>query len=269
MANLTKSIRTGVIQVNGAGIYHEIRGDGPAILLISGATGDAGHWERVVDALARDHTVVSFDRRANSRSPRPEGWTSTSSDEQADDAAGLIQALDLVPAAVVANSGGAIIGLNLLLRHPELLSTVVLHEPPLLSVLEDPDAVMAVIQPLVEVGMEEGGPVGAARAFLTFAAGEATRLFEAPTYERMVRNGDVLFGVEFGAFESYRPSDRELAANRVPVHVLAGAESAPFFGEVARWLAPRLATEVVVAPGAHVPMMSDPDRFVELIRSLI
>jgi pimeloyl-ACP methyl ester carboxylesterase len=85
----------------------------------------------------------------------------------------------------------------------------------------------------------------------------------------MTSNGEVLFGVEFGALETYRPTDEELAANAVPVHVLLGVESAPFFGEAARWLAPRLDREVVPAPGAHVPMMSHPDEFVELLRSLI
>ena len=269
MTKLTSDARTGVIRVNRADIYHEVRGQGPAILFVSGATGDAGHWERIVDALAPDHTVVSYDRRANSRSLKPHGWTSTTADEQADDAAGLIEALDLAPATVVGNSGGAIIGLNLLMRHPHLLRSVVLHEPPLLSVLADPDGVTAVIQLIVEKGMAEGGPTGAARAFLGFAAGDATQHLDPRTYERMTDNGEVLFGVEFGALETYRPTDEELTANTVPVHVLLGADSAPFFGEAARWLAPRLNTEVVTAPGAHVPMMSHPEHFVALLRSLV
>lgn len=269
MTKVTNDARTGVIRVNGADIYHEVRGQGPAILFISGATGDAGHWERIVDALAQDHAVVSYDRRANSRSPKPSGWTSTTAGEQADDAAGLIEALHLAPAAVVGNSGGAIISLNLLMRRPYLLRSAVLHEPPLLSVLADPDGVMGVIQQIAEKGMAAGGPAGAARAFLRFAAGDATRHLDPRTYERMTGNGEVLFGVEFGALESYRPSDGELTANTVPARVLLGADSAPFFGEAARWLAPRLNTEVVTAPGAHVPMMSHPEHFVALIRSLV
>lgn len=269
MTEVTKDVRTDTIEVNGTTLYHEVRGDGPAILCVSGATGDAGHWERVVDALAADHTVVSYDRRANSRSPRPTGWTATSADEQADDAAALIEALDLAPAVVVANSGGAIIGLNLIVRHPELVRTALLHEPPLFAGLADPGAVMGVIEPIVEEGMASGGPTGAALAFLGFAAGDATRHLAPATLERMVNNGEVLFGVEFGALEPYRPADAELANNRVPVHVLIGTESAPFFGEAGGWLAERLGTDVVAAPGAHVPMMSDPDQFVELVRTLI
>lgn len=43
-------------------------------MFISGATGDAGHWNEVADALADEYTILTYDRRANSRSPRPENW---------------------------------------------------------------------------------------------------------------------------------------------------------------------------------------------------
>jgi hypothetical protein len=42
--------------------------------------------------MANEFTVVTYDRRGNSRSGRPPGWTTTSVREQADDAAGIIQA---------------------------------------------------------------------------------------------------------------------------------------------------------------------------------
>ena len=32
------------ISANGATLYYELRGAGPSLLFISGATGDAGHW---------------------------------------------------------------------------------------------------------------------------------------------------------------------------------------------------------------------------------
>jgi hypothetical protein len=50
-------------------------------------TGDAGHHAEVADLLASEFTVVTYNRRGNSRGPRPQGWTATSIDEQ-DAAAG-------------------------------------------------------------------------------------------------------------------------------------------------------------------------------------
>ena len=84
-----------LLEVNGARIYHEVRGSGPPVLFIAGATGDAGHFQRVAELLADEFTCVTYDRRANSRSPRPDGWQSTSTEEQSEDAAGLIEALGI------------------------------------------------------------------------------------------------------------------------------------------------------------------------------
>ncbi len=86
-----------LLDVNGARIYHEVRGSGPSVLFIAGATGDGGHFQRVAEILSDEFTVITYDRRANSRSPRPEGWESTSTEEQSDDAAGLIKALGIAP----------------------------------------------------------------------------------------------------------------------------------------------------------------------------
>lgn len=109
------------MSVNGTQVYYEQRVSGPSVLFIQGATGDGGTFAQVAELLADEFTVVTYDRRGNSRSPRSAGWTTTSIYEQADDAAALLQALDLAPAAVFGTSGGAIILLNLLLRHPEVV----------------------------------------------------------------------------------------------------------------------------------------------------
>ena len=88
------------ITVNGAELYHEVRGTGPPVLLIMGATGDGGHFDALADVLADEFTVISYDRRGNGRSLAPAGWETTSPEEQADDAAALLDALGTGPAAV-------------------------------------------------------------------------------------------------------------------------------------------------------------------------
>ena len=50
----------------------KVRGRGPDCCVIAGATGDAGHFEQAADVLAAEHTVITYDRRGNSRS-RPTG----------------------------------------------------------------------------------------------------------------------------------------------------------------------------------------------------
>jgi pimeloyl-ACP methyl ester carboxylesterase len=76
------------------------------VLFIQGAFGDGGTYEQVAELLADEFTVVTYDRRASSRSPRPAGWESTSTEEQSDDAASLIEALDIAPAAISGTAAG-------------------------------------------------------------------------------------------------------------------------------------------------------------------
>ncbi len=77
---------SGLIDIGTTKLYHEVRGSGPALLLITGGTGDADEWAQVAPTLAEDFTVVTYDRRGFSRSTRSDGWTATSMAEQADDA---------------------------------------------------------------------------------------------------------------------------------------------------------------------------------------
>src|SRR5919107_3495482 len=142
-----------LLEVNGVKIYHEVRGSGPCVLFVAGATGDGGHFQRVAEILCDEFTVVTYDRRGNSRSPRPDGWDSTSTEEHSEDATRLIEALDIAPAAVFGNSAGAIIGLDLVIRHPELLRGAILHEPPMTAGMSNPEKMMGAIQQVVMGGM--------------------------------------------------------------------------------------------------------------------
>ncbi len=57
-----------VVSTEGAKIYCEYRGRGPLLLLITGVMEDAGFYSAAADILAEKYTVVSYDRRCNSRS---------------------------------------------------------------------------------------------------------------------------------------------------------------------------------------------------------
>ena len=84
-----------------------------------GSSGDGGHFDALADLLADEFTVITYDRRGNGRSPIPPGWTSTSPEEQADDAAALVDSLVVGPAAVFRTSSGGNFALRMLTRHPK------------------------------------------------------------------------------------------------------------------------------------------------------
>jgi pimeloyl-ACP methyl ester carboxylesterase len=259
-----------LLEANGTKIYHEVRGSGPSVLFIAGATGDSGHFRRVAELLSDEFTVVTYDRRANSRSPRPDGWEGTSTEEQSEDAANLIEAMDLAPIAIFGSSVGAIIGLDLVIRHTELVRGAILHEPPMTAGMSAPEEVMGAIQRVVEGGMQNGGPRGGCETFFRFVAGdEAFENLDPHLRERMLVNGETFLGTEMGAFEPYRPDEATLAAVEVPVRVMVGTESAPFFAESARWLADRTNVELEDLPGGHTPYFDRPREMAEALRPML
>jgi pimeloyl-ACP methyl ester carboxylesterase len=256
-----------VVAVNGAELYHEIRGDGPPVLLIMGATGDGGHFDAIVGMLADEFTVVTYDRRGNGRSHPPAGWTTTSAEEQADDAAGLLNALDLSPAAVFGTSSGGVCALGLLLRHPEAVRGAVLHEPALISLFDDPAGVRDNLATLISDGMAAGGLPLALERFVRFVAGDANwESFEPSLRQRVLASAETYFGVESGAFDAFLPSDSELAAVRAPVQVVVSDQSLPEFAQAARRLASQLGVETLHTPGTHFPYHDHPKELVRTIR---
>ena len=105
--------------VNEVSLYYEERGQGTPILGIHGAGSAAVFWEDAAERLADLGRVITYDRRGSWRSERPDPYETTSVREHADDALGLLQALEAEPALVVGRSYGGTIGLELALRHPE------------------------------------------------------------------------------------------------------------------------------------------------------
>lgn len=259
------------VTVNGAEIYHEARGSGPSVLFIPGATGDAGHFEQFAEWLADEFTVVTYDRRGNSRSPRPAGWTSTSMEEQADDAAGLIEALGLAPAAVFGTSAGAVILSDLLLRRPELLRGAILHEPPLLPVLSNGAEVGATLQSMIEEGMAKGGPRATMEMFIRANAGdESFENLDPGLRERMLDNAEVFFSIELEALVPYVPDAGALAGVEVPARAAAGiGNRGVYYHEASRWVAKQLGTELLEISGAHTPYVDRPAEMAEEIRPFL
>lgn len=119
--------RIGRHRVNRTTLYAEVRGSGPAVLLIHAGGEDAEEWRPIAERLT-GFTVVTYDRRGTLRSGRDD-WPGGGSMQHADDAAGLIEALGLGDVLVFGGSAGGIVALQLALRHPKLIRRALVYEP--------------------------------------------------------------------------------------------------------------------------------------------
>ena len=119
--------RIGRYPVNGTTLYAEVRGSGPALLLIHAGAEDAEEYRAIAERLV-EFTVVTYDRRGTFRSGHDE-WPGQGSAQHADDAAALVSALGLSNGLVFGASSGGIVALQMALRHPDLVRRALIWEP--------------------------------------------------------------------------------------------------------------------------------------------
>lgn len=260
-------MRSDVVEVDGARLHHEVRGSGPALLMISGAGGDAGYYSAVAEELADAFTVVTYDRRGNSRSTgRSAGRMKLA--RQAADARRLIESVAGGRALVFGNSGGAITGLTLAALHPQVLTGLVAHEPPAVNVLPDGDPDRGFFADMAALYAEGGAPA-AGRRFAETTRGEGTYRWPDDLWKRFLGNQDHLFGTEWPGFAGFRPDSEVLKAVPFPIVLAAGAaDRGASYARPSVEIARRIGVPWVEFPGIHMEFLRNPAIFAAALRAL-
>jgi pimeloyl-ACP methyl ester carboxylesterase len=113
------------IQTNsGITLYYERAGTGQPLLFINGLGANISETPYLTESYSRHFDYITYDRRGCGRSEKPGGAYSIAQD--ADDAAGLLDALGVERAAVYGSSLGGMVAQELALRHPHRVSALIL-----------------------------------------------------------------------------------------------------------------------------------------------
>jgi 3-oxoadipate enol-lactonase len=104
-----------------AGLYAEVAGSGPPVVLIHEGVCDSRMWDPQWESFQREHRVMRYDMRGFGRSPLVPGTYSHPADLIA-----LLDELALGPAALVGVSLGGGVALQLAVARPDLVSALVL-----------------------------------------------------------------------------------------------------------------------------------------------
>lgn len=209
-------------EVEGAGValHYVERGEGRALLIVHGMASDAAAWSAALDELAAAGArAIVHDRRGYGSSGAPRPYTATTVQEQSEDAAAVLTALDAAPAVLVGDGFGALVALELLVRRPQLATGAVLVDPPLFAFVPAATAALAEQRALLERALRDGGPGEAIDAWLGSGADAARR--------RRARAAPLGFFADYAGQASWSPSRRELRAIGVPVAVVTGPASEP------------------------------------------
>lgn len=117
-------------------------------LFIFGSPMGASGFTQLVSQLG-DRTVITYDPRGMERSSR-EASSALTAEVHAEDYHRVVEAANLGPVDAFASSGGAMCALHWVVAHPEDVHTLVAHEPPLVTLLEDREMATRVIADIVE-----------------------------------------------------------------------------------------------------------------------
>ncbi|AXB43835.1 alpha/beta fold hydrolase [Amycolatopsis albispora] len=245
----------------------ESTGEGPPLLMIAGGLGAADSYRALAKRLGSDYTVLTYDRRGHFRST-DETTGPVPVSLQADDARAVIEHAGLGKATVFGSSAGALIGLDLAARHPDVLTGLVAHEPPLVQLLPDAEEWEAFAESQV-AACERGDLVEAFTQFAGSLAGAGLpelRMVRLPNEREWIR----LFTRELRAFYHYEPDLVALRRSRVEITPTAGRDSRGYYHyRPAKTLALELGQPFAEVPGAHLAPQRNPAAFETALRELL
>jgi 3-oxoadipate enol-lactonase len=241
-------------------IHHEVRGGGPAVLLVHAGIADSRMWAPLAERLvAAGFRVVTCDLPGFGRTPLEPGVVSPAGELLA-----LLDALAIDRAAVVGASFGGLVALELALRAPDRVGALAL----LGAALDELDASQELEAfDAADEAAEQRGDVDAAielRLRMWVTRGDrdvdpaVVGLVEAMQRDAFAARA----GVEAELEQSDRPVARRLGEVAVPALVVVGADDVEDFHRIAARLADELprAGAVVTIPGAaHLPALERPD----------
>lgn len=143
------------VQVRGETFHYIERGQGEALIFIHGGLGDYRAWLSRMEPYSEKYHVIAYSRRY--------AWPSKDPfDENADysvrphakDLHALVENLGLKKVHLIGHSYGAFTALAFALDHPEMVHTLVLGEPPVVSLLENVEGGTESHQAFIKTSLE-------------------------------------------------------------------------------------------------------------------
>ncbi len=271
------------VQVNGVVLHYVDQGSGPAVVFAHGAMEDYRAWEAQFAPVSKSYRLIAYSRRynyPNHNAMRPDNHSAL---VDADDLAALIRKLKLGPVHVVGHSYGAYIAMFLALRHPQLVRSLVLSEPPVMKWLNEipggkpllDDFMSNMWLPCADAFRHHQPETALHITVDWFGSHESPPGGETVTYDALPADARSVLRRNIREWEAlttsrdaFPPLLREQARQiHKPVLLLSGSRSVPAFRLIAAELARTLpSVQFVVLQGATHEMWSEsPQQLTEKI----
>src|SRR5438270_3901076 len=269
---MTLPITTRSLSVPGARLHYEIRGSGPLVLVIGSPMASA-EFAPMADALAGDHTVVTYDPRGYANSPVDDPNAPSAVEQRADDVKAILDDLGAESADLFGTSGGAVTGLALVARDPGRVRTLVAHEPPLLALLPDAAEQLANADAILDTFHRDG--FGAAWMHFMRNAGFDVSPGDGPSgpaepSEDEVRQAARFFEIDLWPTTRYLPDIEALKNGPTRVVIGIGIDSGRLLTyRTSVALCELLSILPVEFPGDHGGFIGAPTEFADTLRTVL
>jgi pimeloyl-ACP methyl ester carboxylesterase/creatinine amidohydrolase/Fe(II)-dependent formamide hydrolase-like protein len=259
----------GFAPVNGTRLFYEVKGTGPAVVLIHGGQLDCRMWDDQFAAFSRDFRVIRYDVRGYGGSSQPDMLYS-----DADDLAGLLDYLGIDKAHIVGLSLGGRIAIDLAVTHPARVRSLTLAGPGL-SGYEPPGGTETDLRMwnIIKAARDEG-PEKATALWLSdpFMAPAMEQARLAPGLRRIAReNAHCWLGNPLLQRPSKPPAAARLGEIQIPTLLVIGDRDVPQIKATAETLEKGIkgSTKVMVAGAGHMVNMEKPAAFNEAVLSFL
>lgn len=267
------------VTINGRAFEYREIGEGEPLVLVHGSASDYRTWHLQEEVFAERFRVISFSRRYHwPNDPIPDG-ADYLMDEQVADLRGLVRSLGAAPAHLVGHSYGAFLCLLAAMQEPSLVRTLVLAEPPVITLFVSntpkPRELLALMatRPRTAVAIIKFGARGVGPASKAFRKGDmeagirtfGDAVFGPGGYDRLLESRkaqvhDNLANVKAEILGSgFAPlDDRKVQGVKAPALLVTGEKSISLFRRLTKRLGELLPrTERAVIPGASHMMHED------------
>jgi pimeloyl-ACP methyl ester carboxylesterase len=279
------------IDLNGASFAYRESGRGDPMVLVHANISDLRSWEPLEPLVSQDFRVINYSRRfAHPNRPIDDGADDVLA-SHADDLIALIETLRLGKVHLVGNSSGAFICLLAAQKRPDLVRTLTLEEPPVVSMFlqslpPKPGEVLKLLlsspATLVEFIKFGAGSIGpATKAFKAGRGGTALDIFArgvlgdaahariSPARKKQMMDNlkphrAALLGSGLPVFTA-----AEAAAIQVPTQLVRGSDTPGFQRRINQRLVELIpgARDVCIPNASHLVHEDNPRAVAEAIRT--
>ncbi|MGZ4137218.1 MAG: alpha/beta fold hydrolase [Actinomycetota bacterium] len=260
-----------VVSRDGTRIACERTGTGPPLVIVAGALSEHASAAGLVKTLARDLSVISYDRRGRGESGGTPPW---SVEDEIDDLRAVAE-LAVAPVSVYGHSSGGILSIEAALGGLPIPRLVV-YEPPYVADRSDPHAPPADLADRLRATLASfGGADATIREFLRLGPGlseaQIDDLAASPAWQRFLALAPAIPFEAAIVGDGAIPRER-LAGLGTPTLVLQGGASPSWVRAATAELAAAIPDgRLVVLEGLdHTGARTDPDRVAaEVVRFVV